>query len=150
MPGHALLLVDDSPEDVQLIQRALQRVVPAEDIAVCNDGQDALDYLFGEGRHAGRDTSEQPRVVLLDLNLPRVGGMEVLRRVRAAQATRLLPIVIVSASVEQKDIRAAAQLGANSYVRKSLDYAKLSDTIALLAGYWLELNIAPPSPSQLD
>lgn len=150
MSGHALLLVDDSPEDVQLILRALHRVVPADDVAVCTDGQEALDYLFAEGSHAGRNANEQPKVIVLDLNLPRVSGIEVLRRLRAAQATRLLPVVILSASVEQKDVRAAAQLGANSYVRKSLDYAKLSETMTLLARYWLELNIAPPPPSQLD
>lgn len=150
MSGHALLLVDDSPEDVQLILRALHRVVPPDDVAVCSDGQEALDYLFAEGAHAGRNASEQPSVVVLDLNLPRVSGLEVLRRLRAAQPTRLMPVVILSASVEQKDVRAAAQLGANSYVRKSLDYARLSETMTLLARYWLELNIAPPAPSQLD
>lgn len=150
MSGHELLLVDDSPEDVQLILRALHRVVPDDEVAVCADGQEALDYLLAEGNHAGRNINEQPKVILLDLNLPKVGGLEVLHRLRAAQATRLLPVVILSASVEQRDVRAAAQLGANSYVRKSLDYAKLSDTVTLLARYWTGLNIPPPAPNQLD
>ncbi len=91
-----------------------------------------------------------PRLVLLDLNLPRISGLEVLRQIRATEATRLLPVIVLSASVEQRDVRAAVQRGANSYMRKSLDFVKLSESMALLARYWLELNIPPPSPNHLD
>jgi len=145
MSSKPLLLVDDSPEDVQLILHALKAVLPQEHVAVSHSGEDALDYLFARQRHAGRDSHVQPRLTLLDLNLPRVSGLDVLGEIRANPTTRLLPVVIVSASVEQKDIRAAMQHGANSYVRKSLDYSKLNDSMTLLARYWLELNVEPPA-----
>lgn len=144
MSAHALLLAEDSPEDTQLILAALKPIVPAEQVVRCADGVEALDYLFARSAWAGRDASEQPRVVLLDLNLPKINGLEVLRELRENPQTRLLPVVIVSASTEQRDVRAAALLGANSYVRKPLDYTRLRDTIALLGGYWLDLNIPPP------
>lgn len=139
-----LLLVDDSPEDVQLILHALRGVLSPEHVAVSHSGEDALDYLFGRGIHVARDPRSQPRLILLDLILPRMSGLKVLQHIRADDATRLLPVVIVSASVEQKDIRAAMQAGASSYIRKSLDYAKLNESMMLLARYWLELNIPPP------
>jgi two-component system response regulator len=148
--SHAVLLVDDSPEDVQLILHALQKAVPRDQVAVSNSGEDALDFLFARNAHAAREGAEQPRIILLDLNLPRMPGLEVLRQLRANDATRMLPVVVISASVEQRDIRNAMNTGANSYVRKSLDFARLSDAITLMAHYWLELNISPPSGAHFD
>lgn len=143
MGSQSLLLVDDSPEDVQLVLHALRTVVPRDDVTICNSGEEALGYLDIRDAHAVRDTRALPRLVLLDLNLPRVTGLDVLREIRAKAETRMLPVAILSASVEQRDIRAAMQAGANTYVRKSLDYAKLHESMLLLARYWLELNIHP-------
>lgn len=139
----SLLLVDDSPEDVQLILHALRTVVPREDVTVFNSGEDALGYLDIRDSHALHEARVLPRLVMLDLNLPRVTGLDVLRDIRAKAETRLLPVAILSASVEQRDIRAAMQAGANTYIRKSLDYAKLQESMLLLARYWLGLNIQP-------
>ncbi|WP_018411813.1 response regulator [Methyloversatilis thermotolerans] len=148
--SHALLLIEDVPEDVKLIMSALNKIVPPEQIQVAASGEEGLDYLFGRGAFAGRDTRYQPALVMLDLSLPRIDGLEVLRQIRAEAQTRVLPVVIVSASSQQKDIRTAAQLGANSFVRKSLDFVSLSETLTLLARYWLELNIPPPHPSLMS
>lgn len=145
MSAHVLLLAEDSPEDTQLILAALQPLVAADQVVLCSDGVEALDYLFGRNAWAGRDTREQPRVVLLDLNLPKISGLEVLRELREQPQTHLLPVVIVSASKEARDVRAASLLGANSYVRKPLDYTRLRETVSLLGRYWLDLNIPPPS-----
>jgi two-component system response regulator len=139
----SLLLVDDSPEDVQLILHALRTVVPREDVTICNSGEGALGFLDTRDTNAVHDTRDLPHLVLLDLNLPRVTGLDVLRDIRAKAETRLLPVAILSASAEQRDIRAAMQAGANTYIRKSLDYAKLQESMLLLARYWLELNIQP-------
>lgn len=139
----SLLLVDDSPEDVQLVLHALRKVVPRGDIAVCNSGESALSFLDAEETNAPGHIHSLPRLVLMDLNLPRISGLDVLRNIRSKAETRLLPVAILSASVEQRDIRAAMGAGANTYVRKSLDYAKLQESMLLLARYWLELNIQP-------
>ncbi len=147
--SHALLLIEDVPEDVKLITTALRTIVPNEQIKVVASGEEALDYLFGRGSYSGRDTRYQPALVMLDLTLPRIDGLEVLRLVREDPQTHGLPIVVVSASAQQKDIRTAAQLGANSFVRKSLDFVSFSETLTLLARYWLELNIPPPHPSAM-
>ncbi len=145
MTAHALLLAEDSAEDVQLILTALQPVISPDQVALCADGVEALDYLFAHNAHAGRETTDLPKVVLLDLNLPKINGLEVLRQLRSNPRTRLLPVVMLSASAEQADVHAASILGASSYVRKPLDYARLREAIALLGGYWLNLNIPPPS-----
>ncbi len=147
--SHALLLIEDVPEDVKLITTALRTIVPGEQIKVVPSGEDALDYLFGRGSYAGRDTRYQPSLIMLDLALPRINGLEVLRQVRADPQTHVLPVVVVSSSSSQRDIRSAAQLGANSFVRKSLDFVSFSETLTLLARYWLELNIQPPHPSSM-
>jgi two-component system response regulator len=147
--SHALLLIEDVPEDVKLITTALRTIVPPDQIKVVPSGEEALDYLFGRGNYAGRDTRYQPALIMLDLTLPRINGMEVLRLVRADPQTHVLPVVVVSASSQQRDIRTAAQLGANSFVRKSLDFVSFSETLTLLARYWLELNIQPPHPSAM-
>ena len=147
---HRLLIVEDAPDDVKMIIAALSPVVSKEHIAIATSGEEALDYLFGRGAHGGRNTDFQPDLITLDLNLPRLSGFEVLRQIRSNPATRLLPVIIVSASAEQRDIRLASALGANSYVRKPLDYVRLSETLAQMARYWLELNIAPPIGHALD
>ena len=151
MASLILLLVEDSVEDVRLIVSALGKVIPADQIMVCETGEKAVDYLLGGDERpplaAGVPPQGLPRLVMLDLNLPRMGGFEVLRRIRAHAATRLLPVVVLSASVEQRDIRAANRAGANSYMRKSLDHGKLADDVQSLARYWLELNIGPPEPT---
>lgn len=147
--SHALLLIEDAPEDVKLITTALRGIVPNEQIKVAASGEEALDYLFGRGNYAGRDTRNQPALIMLDLSLPRINGLEVLRLVRSDPQTHVLPVVVVSASSQQRDIRMAAQLGANSFVRKSLDFVSFSETLTLLARYWLELNIPPPHPSAM-
>lgn len=147
--SHALLLIEDVPEDVKLITTALRNIVPTEQIQIASSGEEGLDYLFGRGAFVGRDTRYQPALVMLDLTLPRIDGLEVLRQVRADPQTHVLPVVMVSASSQQRDIRTAAQLGANSFVRKSLDFVSFSETLTLLARYWLELNIPPPHPSAM-
>lgn len=147
MSTHALLLAEDSPEDSRLILNALQPIVQEEMVLLCSDGLEALDYLLARNAHAGRNGADLPGVALIDLNLPKINGLEVLRELRENPRTRLLPVVILSASSEQRDVRAAALLGANSYVRKPIDYARLRETVELLGRYWLDLNIAPPSAS---
>ena len=144
MSAHSLLLIEDNPDDIELIAGALTKVVPRDEIAVCDDGVLALDYLFCRGAHAQRNPLEQPRLVLLDLTLPRLSGFEVLREIRAGADTRLIPVVVLSASAEQTDIRAAAKYGANSYAIKPQELSRLSSTLELLADYWLNLNIPPP------
>ncbi len=144
MSTHALMLAEDSPEDTRLILNALQPIVQEDMVALCGDGVEALDYLFARNSHAQRSCDDLPGVILVDLNLPKVNGLEVLRELREHPRTRLLPVVILSASSEQRDVRAAALLGANSYVRKPLDYGRLRETVELLGRYWLDLNIPPP------
>ena len=144
MSAHSLLLIEDNPDDIELILAVLTKVVPRDEIAVCHDGVAALDYLFCRAAHAHRNPLEQPRLVLLDLTLPRLSGFEVLREIRAGADTRLLPVVVLSASAEQTDIHAAARFGANSYAKKPVEFSQLSSTLELLARYWLDLNIPPP------
>lgn len=144
MSSHSLLLIEDNPDDIDLILGALTKVVSRDEIAVCNDGVLALDYLFCRAAHAQRNPLEQPRLVLLDLTVPRLSGFEVLREIRAGRDTRLLPVVVLSASAEQTDIHAAAKYGANSYAIKPMTLPQLSSTLELLAHYWLDLNIPPP------
>ena len=145
MTVHSLLLIEDNPDDIELILRVLTKVVARQEILLCRDGVNALDYLFCRAGHAQRNPQEQPRLVMLDLALPRMSGFEVLREIRAGVHTRLVPVVLLSASDTQQNIRAAARFGANSYVKKSQDYASLERTVELLARYWLELNIPPPA-----
>ena len=147
MAPPALLLVEDSAEDAALITSALCQTLPAKQIAVCESGEAALDYLHVRGNYAHRPTYELPALMLLDLDPPGMSGLDLLREVRRSRRTRLLPVIVLSASVEQRDVRRAIELGANSYVRKSLDYARLAENLNLLARYWLGLNIAPPAPS---
>jgi len=140
------LLAEDSPEDIRLILNALRPIIPEAQVATCADGIEALDYLFARKAHANRSDDDLPGVALIDLNLPKINGLEVLRELRGNPRTRLLPVVILSASSEQRDVRAAALLGANSYVCKPIDYGRLRETVELLGHYWLDLNVPPPAP----
>lgn len=135
-----ILLVEDNPDDEALTIRAFAKNKIANPVIVARDGVEALEYLAGTGAHAGRDTSIMPAVVLLDLKLPRIDGLEVLRRIRADQRTRLLPVVILTTSKEQQDIYEAYSLGANSYIRKPVDFEKFIQAVGQLGVYWLALN----------
>ena len=135
-----ILLVEDNPDDEALTLRAFAKNKIANPVAVARDGVEALDYLFGTGNHAGRDLRIMPAVVLLDLKLPRVDGLEVLRRVRADARTALLPVVVLTTSKEQQDIHEAYSLGANSYIRKPVDFERFIYAVGQLGLYWLSLN----------
>ncbi len=135
-----ILLVEDNPDDEALTLRAFAKNKIGNPVVVARDGVEALDYLFGTGSHAGRDLRVMPAVVLLDLKLPRVDGLEVLRRVRADVRTALLPVVVLTTSKEQQDIHEAYSLGANSYIRKPVDFERFIYAVGQLGLYWLSLN----------
>lgn len=140
-----ILLVEDNPDDVKLTLRAFTKHLLGNPVVVASDGVEALDYVFGTGRFAGRDVSDRPAVVLLDLKLPKLDGLEVLRRIRADARTALQPVVILTSSNEEKDRIASYQLGANSYVCKPVDFDQFIEAARQLGLYWLLLNQAPPS-----
>lgn len=143
-----ILLVEDNRNDVELTRRALDRSKLLNDLVVAPDGQAALDFLFAEGTHADRTPERFPHLLLLDLKLPKVDGLEVLRRLRADPRTRRLPVVILTSSREEADVTAGYDLGANSYVRKPVDFEQFSAATRQLGLYWLVLNEPPPrSPS---
>ena len=142
-----ILLVEDNPDDVALTLRALEKNRIMNEVVVASDGTEALDYLFGAGAHAGRDTSVAPQVILLDLKLPKIDGLEVLRTLRDDARTKLLPVVILTASNEEKDLLESYRLGANSYIRKPVDFVQFSEAVRQLGVYWLLLNEAPPPGS---
>ncbi|HEU5315480.1 MAG TPA: response regulator [Chloroflexota bacterium] len=141
-----ILLVEDNPDDEELTRVALEESKIANTLVVARDGVEALDYLFGTGSHAGRDTRHMPQVILLDLKLPRLNGMEVLRRLRADERTRYLPVVVLTSSDEEQDLFESYGLGANSFVRKPVDFAQFVDSVRQLGLYWLVLNRPAPSP----
>ena len=140
-----ILLVEDNPDDEALTLRALRKANVGNDVAIVRDGAEALDFLFGTGAHAGRDTSLLPQVVLLDLKLPKIDGLEVLRRIRADGRTKVLPVVILTSSDEERDRLQGYALGANSYVRKPVEFAQFAEAVRQLGLYWLVLNQPPPS-----
>ncbi len=140
-----ILLVEDNDSDIELAKRALLKEHIATDIIVATDGQEALDYLFGNGEYAGRDISLLPDLVLLDLQLPLVDGLETLRRIREDLRTRNQIVVILTSSLERSDLITCYDLGVNSYIRKPVDFAKFSDTLRCLTQYWLCINEPPPS-----
>jgi two-component system response regulator len=144
MENRTILLVEDNPDDVELTLRALRKNNIANEVVVAHDGAEALDYLFGSGAHAGRDLSRMPALVLLDLKLPKVEGIEVLRRIRAHDRTRLLPVVILTSSKEEQDLVNGYKFGANSYVRKPVDFTRFLEAARHLGLYWLVLNEPPP------
>jgi len=142
-PRRAILLVEDNPDDELLTIRAFNRNHIINQVDVVRDGQEALDYLFCMGRYGDRDPHDLPQVVLLDLKLPKVDGLEVLRRVRKEERMRLLPIVILTSSSEESDIVASYDLGANSYVRKPVDFAEFATAVREVGLYWMMLNEPP-------
>jgi CheY-like chemotaxis protein len=139
-----VLLVEDNPDDEALTLRALKKAHIANPVDVVRDGAEALEYLRCEGRYAGRDPNDTPQVILLDLNLPLVGGLDVLRQVRANPQTQLLPVVVLTSSKEDEDLVASYKLGANSYVRKPVDFAEFAEAVRKLGLFWLLVNEAPP------
>jgi two-component system, response regulator len=139
-----ILLVEDNPSDVALTRRALEKARIANVLIVAEDGQEALDYLLGLGAYAGRDTSNQPTLTLLDLKLPKIPGLEVLRRMRSEAATRRLPVVILTSSDEEQDVARSYDLGVNSYMRKPVDFRQFAQAVEQLGLYWLVLNEPPP------
>ncbi|MBM4037998.1 MAG: response regulator [Planctomycetes bacterium] len=147
MERRCILLVEDNPDDVELTLRALREHHMVNDIVVARDGAEALDYLFGQGAHAGRDTSELPAVVLLDLNLPKIGGLEVLKQVRATPLTKFLPVVILTSSKEDQDMVNSYELRCNSYVRKPVDLVEFTKAVKQLGIYWLLVNEPLPRRS---
>ena len=144
MKDKTILLIEDNPSDIELTRRALEKGHILNELVVASDGQEALDYLFGTGAHAGRDTSDLPTLTLLDLKLPKVSGLDVLRRLRAEVSTRRMPVVILTSSREEQDMAASYDLGVNSYIRKPVDFEHFVQSVAQLGLYWLVLNEEPP------
>ena len=145
MRDRVILLVEDNPDDEALTLRALKKNNITNKIVVARDGVEALDYLFGTGMYAARDTSVEPELILLDLKLPKIDGFEVLKKLRADERTKLLPVVILTSSKEQQDVVNGYGLGANSYVRKPVDFQNFVEAVAQLGLYWLVLNERPPT-----
>jgi len=145
MKDKIILLIEDNPDDEVLTLRALEKNNIKNDVVVARNGAEALDYLFGTGPYAGRDLTVMPQVTLLDLKLPKVDGLEVLRQLRANELTRLLPVVILTSSNEEQDRVNGYGLGANSYVRKPIDFGQFMDAVRQLGLYWLILNEPAPT-----
>lgn len=143
MSDKIILLVEDNPDDEALTIRALKKNNILNEVVVARDGEEALEYLFGAGRYEGRDTTIQPQVILLDLQLPKLSGHEVLKRLRADKRTALQPVVILTTSSEQADITTGYSNGANSYTRKPVDFNQFTEVVKQLGIYWLELNEVP-------
>lgn len=143
-----ILLVEDNPDDEELTLRALKKNNIQNEVVIARDGVEALDYLFGVGAWAGRDTSNVPAVTLLDLKLPKVDGLEVLRKLRADERTKYLPVVILTSSKEEQDLLNGYKFGANSYIRKPVDFGQFMEAVRNLGLYWLLLNESPPTDRQ--
>lgn len=144
MSNKVILLVEDNPDDEVLAIRALKRNHISNEIVVAHDGVEALDYLFGTGIYQGRNINIKPAVVLLDLKLPRVDGIEVLRRLREDDRTKLIPVVILTTSSEEQDMLNSYSMGCNSYIRKPVDFVQFTEAIRQLGMYWLLMNEPPP------
>ena len=140
----AILLVEDNPDDVELTLRALKQYHVKNQINVVRDGAEALDYLFATGAYADRDASAMPAVVILDLKLPKVDGLEVLQRMRGDKRTKLVPVVVLTSSKEEQDMVNSYEFGANSYVRKPVDFTRFVEAARQLGLYWLVINEPPP------
>ena len=139
-----ILLVEDNSSDEKLALLAFKRCGVPNEIVVARDGADALDYLFATGKYAGRDPAAQPALILLDLKLPRISGLDVLQRIRATPETRLLPVVVLTASREDEDLTRSYALGANAYLRKPVDFVEFSEAARTLAAFWLRFNELAP------
>jgi len=148
MTSKRVLLVEDNPDDEALTVMALRKSGRVEAVDVVRDGKEALDYLFCEGAYKGR-APEAPALVLLDLKMPKVGGIDVLRRMRKAPLTSAVPVVVLTSSLEAQDLRDAYDLGANSYLRKSVDFGEFTETMRAVGAYWLGLNVLPPHRSEV-
>lgn len=139
-----VLLVEDNPDDEALTLRALKKAHILNPVVVVRDGAEAIEYILCKGRHAARDPADTPQVILLDLNLPFLGGLDVLRTIRADQYAKLLPVVVLTSSKEEEDLVASYALGANSYVRKPVDFGEFAEAVRKLGLFWLLVNEAPP------
>jgi CheY-like chemotaxis protein len=144
MKEKLILLVEDNPDDEALAHRALKKNAIMNQVVVAHDGAEALDYIFGRGAYAGRDPEATPALVLLDLKLPKVDGLEVLRQIRADKRTRMVPIVVLTSSKEEEDLATSYSLGVNSYMRKPVDFGQFTEAVRQLGLYWLVLNEPPP------
>ena len=140
-----ILLVEDNQDDEELVLRALRKRNISNPIVICRDGAEALDYVFGTGKYAGRSAADSPAITLLDLKLPKVDGLTVLKRIRADERTRLMPVVILTSSNQEADIVRSYELGANSYVRKPIEFEQFMDAVNQRGLYWLLVNEPPPS-----
>lgn len=149
MKEGVVLLVEDNEDDVALTLRAFKKSHLSNPVVVASDGAEAVDYLFGTGKYAGREVEDLPAVVLLDLKLPKIGGLEVLERIRADPRTSLLPVVILTSSREESDVVNGYRLRANSYIRKPVDFVQFADAVKQLGLYWLLLNEPPVGPRGL-
>lgn len=144
MPNNSILLIEDNPSDVALTKRALTKAGIANPLAVAEDGREALDYLFAKGKFEGRNTSDLPTLVLLDLKLPVIDGLEVLKQIKAHPLTRRLLVIILTTSKELQDIAKGYDLGVNSYITKPVDFNHFAETIKQVGLYWLTINEIPP------
>lgn len=144
-----ILLVEDNPDDVELTLLAFKKYHITNDVVIASDGAEALDYLFGKDKYAGRDTSNLPEVVLLDLKLPKVGGLEVLQQLRTDERTKHLPVVILTSSGEERDMINGYKSGANSYIQKPVEFTQFSEAVGRLGIYWLCLNKSPKKRGQV-
>ena len=145
MSERVILLVEDNPSDEELTLRALKKSNIMNRVVVVRDGAEALDWLFRQGAHANRPSDESAQVVLLDLKLPKIDGLEVLRTIRADERTKLLPVVVLTSSIQEQDVIASYGLGANSYVRKPVDFTQFVDAVRQLGLYWLVINQPVPT-----